>query len=69
MGDWCFAIGNPFLLATDFTPTVTYGDRLRRAPLSVPAAARLLEYTDCIQIDTSINPGNSGGPLFNGQAS
>ncbi|MCA9070680.1 MAG: PDZ domain-containing protein, partial [Planctomycetaceae bacterium] len=24
-----------------------------------------LEYTDCIQIDTSINPGNSGGPLFN----
>jgi hypothetical protein len=25
----------------------------------------LLEYTDCIQIDTSINPGNSGGPLFN----
>src|SRR5262249_39948636 len=23
-----------------------------------------LEYTDCIQIDTSINPGNSGGPLF-----
>src|SRR6202011_1177623 len=25
----------------------------------------LLEYTDCIQTDTSINPGNSGGPLFN----
>src|SRR5262249_44586718 len=24
-----------------------------------------LEYTDCIQVDTSINPGNSGGPLFN----
>ena len=25
VGDWCFAIGNPFLLATDFQPTVTYG--------------------------------------------
>src|SRR5262249_22197756 len=25
----------------------------------------ILEYTDCIQVDTSINPGNSGGPLFN----
>ncbi len=24
-----------------------------------------MEYTDCIQTDTSINPGNSGGPLFN----
>jgi hypothetical protein len=24
-----------------------------------------LEYTDCIQFDTTINPGNSGGPLFN----
>src|SRR5260370_9756690 len=30
-----------------------------------PPAGILLEYTDCIQIDTSINPGNSGGPLFN----
>ena len=37
----------------------------RRAPLPVPKAGTLLEYTDCIQIDTSINPGNSGGPLFN----
>src|SRR5438034_6522388 len=24
-GDWSLAMGNPFLLATDFTPTVTYG--------------------------------------------
>src|SRR3990170_411928 len=24
-GDWVFAMGNPFLLATDFQPTVTYG--------------------------------------------
>ena len=27
----------------------------------------LLEYCDCIQVDTAINPGNSGGPLFNMQ--
>ena len=32
---------------------------------SRPEGKGLLEYTDCIQIDTSINPGNSGGPLFN----
>src|SRR5262245_35840446 len=25
VGDWCFAMGNPFLLATDFQPTVSYG--------------------------------------------
>ncbi len=25
VGDWCFAMGNPFLLATDFTPSVSYG--------------------------------------------
>src|SRR5262249_45761140 len=25
VGDWCFAIGNPFLLATNFRPTVSYG--------------------------------------------
>ena len=25
VGDWTFAMGNPFLLATDFQPTVTYG--------------------------------------------
>ena len=25
VGDWAYAMGNPFLLATDFQPTVTYG--------------------------------------------
>ncbi|MCH2400622.1 MAG: trypsin-like peptidase domain-containing protein, partial [Pirellulales bacterium] len=63
-GDWCFAVGNPFLLATDFHPTVTYGivSGIHRYQ---PPAGTLLEYTDCIQTDASINPGNSGGPLFN----
>ncbi len=65
-GDWSMAMGNPFLLATDFTPTVTFGlvSGVRR--YQYPEGGKgLLEYTDCIQIDTSINPGNSGGPLFN----
>jgi S1-C subfamily serine protease len=63
-GDWSFAMGNPFLLATDFTPTVTFGLVSGVHRYQYPAGT-LLEYTDCIQIDTSINPGNSGGPLFN----
>lgn len=63
-GDWSLAMGNPFLLATDFTPTVTYGMISGVHRYQYPAGT-LLEYTDCIQVDTSINPGNSGGPLFN----
>src|SRR5262245_1695436 len=63
-GDWSLAMGNPFLLATDFTPTVTYGLVSGVHRYQYPAGT-LLEYTDCIQIETSINPGNSGGPLFN----
>ena len=64
IGDWCFAVGNPFLLATDFTPTVTYGI-VSGTHRYQPPAGTLLEYTDCIQTDAAINPGNSGGPLFN----
>src|SRR5205823_10714580 len=65
-GDWTLAMGNPFLLATDFTPTVTYGLVSGVHRYQYPEASKgLLEYTDCIQVDTSINPGNSGGPLFN----
>jgi len=63
-GDWSIAMGNPFLLATDFTPTVTFGLVSGVHRYQYPAGV-LLEYTDCIQVDTSINPGNSGGPLFN----
>ncbi|MBN2579676.1 MAG: trypsin-like peptidase domain-containing protein [Pirellulales bacterium] len=63
LGDEVFALGNPFLLATDLQPTVTCGivSGLRR--YQYPAGT-FLEYTDCIQTDASINPGNSGGPLF-----
>src|SRR5947209_3802431 len=63
-GDWSLAMGNPFLLATDFTPTVTYGLISGVHRYQYPSGVTL-EYTDCIQIDTSINPGNSGGPLSN----
>jgi S1-C subfamily serine protease len=63
-GDWSLAMGNPFMLSTDFTPTVTFGLISGVHRYQHPAGI-LLEYTDCIQIDTSINPGNSGGPLFN----
>lgn len=62
-GDEVLALGNPFLLASDFTPTVTFGIVSGIHRYQYPANT-FLEYTDCIQIDASINPGNSGGPLF-----
>jgi serine protease Do len=62
--DPCFAAGNPFLLANDFQPTVTYGIVSGVHRYQYPSGT-LLEYADCIQTDASINPGNSGGPLFN----
>lgn len=62
-GQEVMALGNPFLLASDFTPTVTYGIVSGVRRYQYPSNT-FLEYTDCIQIDASINPGNSGGPLF-----
>jgi S1-C subfamily serine protease len=63
-GEPVLALGNPFLLAEDYTPTVTEGvvsgiHRYREA-----TGGADLVYGDCVQIDASINPGNSGGPLF-----
>ncbi|MDX1944401.1 MAG: trypsin-like peptidase domain-containing protein, partial [Pirellulaceae bacterium] len=66
VGDWCFAIGNPFLLATDFKPTVSYGVVSGVHRYQYPSGT-LLEYADCIQTDAAINPGNSGGPLFDAE--
>ena len=63
-GDWCFAVGNPFLLATDLQPTVTWGIVSGVHRYQYPSGT-LLEYTDCLQTNAAINPGNSGGPLFN----
>lgn len=63
VGDACLALGNPFGLADDYTPTVTLGivSGLHRYQAGTRGS---LIYSDCIQVDTSINPGNSGGPLF-----
>ncbi len=66
VGDGAYAMGNPFLLATDFQPTVTWGMVSGVHRYQYPAGT-FLEYTDCLQVDTSINPGNSGGPLFSEQ--
>ncbi len=66
VGDWAYCVGNPFLLATDFQPTVTYGIISGVHRYQYPAGT-LLEYADCMQTDASINPGNSGGPLFDMQ--
>ncbi|HEX3727561.1 MAG TPA: trypsin-like peptidase domain-containing protein, partial [Pirellulales bacterium] len=66
VGDWCFAIGNPFLLATDFRPTVSYGVISGVHRYQYPSGT-ILEYTDCLQADAAINPGNSGGPMFDAQ--
>lgn len=66
VGDQVFVVGNPFLLAEDYHPTVTYGILSGTHRYQYPSGT-LLEYADCLQTDASINPGNSGGPLFNSQ--
>lgn len=65
-GDWCMVIGNPFLLATNLQPTVTWGILSGVGRYQYPSGT-LLEYADCLQTDASINPGNSGGPIYNAQ--
>ena len=62
-GQHCFAAGNPFLLATNFQPSISWGIVSGNHRYQYPAGT-LLEYADCIQTDAAINPGNSGGPLF-----
>jgi len=62
-GDWCFVVGNPFLLAMNLEPTVTWGILSGVHRYQYPSGT-LLEYADCLQTDASINPGNSGGPIY-----
>lgn len=64
VGQWCFASGNPFVLATNLQPTTTWGIVSGVHRYQYPSGT-ILEYTDCIQTDAAINPGNSGGPLYN----
>jgi serine protease Do len=63
VGDFCFAAGNPFLLATDFQPSISVGIVSGIHRYQFPAGT-ILEYADCLQVDAAINPGNSGGGLF-----
>ncbi len=63
VGQWCMVIGNPFLLATNLQPSVSWGILSGVGRYQYPSGT-LLEYADCLQTDASINPGNSGGPLF-----
>jgi S1-C subfamily serine protease len=65
VGETVFAMGNPFLLATDFKPTLTWGIVSGTHRYQPGAGNRMLVYPDCIQVDAPVNPGNSGGPLFN----
>ena len=65
-GDWCMVIGNPFLLATNLKPTVTYGILSGVGRYQYPSGT-LLEYGDCLQTDASVNPGNSGGPIYDAE--
>jgi len=65
LGEWVIAAGNPFLLATDFSPTVTMGVVSGTHRFLSGAGGFRLTYPDAISTDAPINPGNSGGPLFN----
>jgi S1-C subfamily serine protease len=67
-GDWAVAMGNPFILTEDQSPTVTLGIVSGVKRYQPGAGDNQLIYGNCIQIDSSINPGNSGGPLFDLQA-
>ena len=72
VGDTAIVIGNPFMLATNFQPSVSMGiisgvNRYQPGASagrqSGTATGTFLEYTDCLQTDAAVNPGNSGGPL------
>ena len=65
VGDWALAMGNPFILTEDQSPTVTLGIVSGVKRYQYGAGQNQLVYGNCIQVDSSINPGNSGGPLFN----
>ncbi len=58
VGQWAFAIGNPFGLDESLTTGVISALK-RRLPTS---AGR--EVSNVIQTDAAVNPGNSGGPLL-----
>ncbi len=64
VGDSVIAMGNPFVMSEDYTPSVTTGIVTGTHRYQWGVGNNLI-YSDCIQVDAAINPGNSGGPLFN----
>src|SRR5262249_23211824 len=58
VGQWVFAIGNPFGLDQSLTTGIISALK-RRLP-----TANGREISNVIQTDAAINPGNSGGPLL-----
>ncbi len=63
VGDVTLAMGNPFALSEDYTPSVSMG-LVTGVHRYQWGTGNNLIYSDSIQFDTSINPGSSGGPLF-----
>jgi S1-C subfamily serine protease len=63
LGDTTIAMGNPFALSEDYTPSVSMG-LVTGVHRYQWGTGNNLIYSDSIQFDTSINPGSSGGPLF-----
>ncbi len=63
IGEWAIALGNPFGLFVNNSPTVTVGVISAINRDFSPMEGRV--YEDMLQTDAAINPGNSGGPLCN----
>lgn len=61
VGQVVAALGNPFGISRDGSPTVTLG--IVSALHRVIPLGQNREYRDAIQTDAAINPGNSGGAL------
>ncbi|MCA9522167.1 MAG: trypsin-like peptidase domain-containing protein [Myxococcales bacterium] len=60
VGEWVFAIGNPFGLSHTITKGIVSAKHRSNISLGTKSS-----YADYIQTDASLNPGNAGGPLFN----
>lgn len=58
VGEWVFAIGNPFGLSHTITKGIVSGKGRSEF------VSERLGYLDLIQTDAAINQGSSGGPLF-----
>lgn len=64
VGQWVFAIGNPFAYESSVSAGLVSGLR-REARSFTPAFGARTGALTFIQTDVPLNPGSSGGPLFN----